>query len=481
MKKNLLALPLALLALLLAGYLSPPVEEDTALGKLRFQITPALQGGGDLYVPLADWGIRFPLHDSPWVAKGEVRSVDRPGALYAASGDDAFLRSAERDVYSGVSRALIRTFLLAVLIALLLSFFVVRIYPSLGRRFFWRSATCTSLLGVSLLILALLTHSPSALGKPSFYAKGEELGQILEAFSKDGASGSYQNNFRKVLADISAFLADRPAPRGDTPFVLASDLHSNALALPALRSFAESKPLLLAGDFGLEGNDAEAALLAPEIASLSRRVISVSGNHDSEVLMKELAKSGVVVLGRRGVLTPSGTWKSGGVRVSGFFLRGWDDPLEWSGQPGDPSRPYSLDSEEAKRESKELLLWWNRLRKKPDILLIHQPFLAESLAEKLKNYPRPLTIVVGHDHKQWAARRNNVLLLDAGSVGAGGIFGFGRETADMAEIHFSAVSRKAQTVDMIRVSPLDGRASAERVPLGDLCDLPCRYRPEGIG
>jgi len=102
------------------------------------------------------------------------------------------------------------------------------------------------------------------------------------------------------------------------------------------------------------------------------------------------------------------------------------------------------------------------------------------LARRIDNHPKPLTMLVGHDHKQWVARSANIRIVDAGSVGAGGIFGFGRETADMAEIYFSRASRRLEVVDMIRVSPLDGRASAERIMPGDICLLPCRYQPEGI-
>lgn len=473
MRKVFVAMLVALVSLFLGSLLAPPQNEETPLGDIRFQVEPAIWGGGSLYVPVADWGLRWRLHEAPFVVRSEIRSVNREGLLAAATGEEPLLRASEQDIRQGATQTVFLTLLWGVLLAALIG---LCLRPLMGPWFqAWTSGAALS-IGSLFFILAFVTYSPEKLEEPSFYARGVEISQILDAVSSQGEDGSYEDNFRKTLADISSFLAQKPIPSASRGAVLASDLHSNALALPALGDLSKNRTLFFVGDFGLEGNDVEASLLAEEIANVAPRVIAVSGNHDSSQLMLRLAQAGVEVLGREGVLSPEGNWISRDVFFQGLRVRAWNDPLEWEGEPGDPNRIFSLSSATRPSAERDLLAWWENLRQKPDVLLIHQPSLAEFLAQNIKDYPRPLTILVGHDHTQWVARIGNVRIIDAGSVGAGGIFGLGSETAEMAEIYFSEASGAVGAADMIQVSPLDGRALAQRVVLGKICQLPCRYR-----
>jgi hypothetical protein len=62
-----------------------------------------------------------------------------------------------------------------------------------------------------------------------------------------------------------------------------------------------------------------------------------------------------------------------------------------------------------------------------------------------------------------------VVVVDSGTAGAGGVFGLGREAIGIARLHFSR--RVAETVDMVKVEPLGGGATARRVPLDtDECE-----------
>ena len=72
-------------------------------------------------------------------------------------------------------------------------------------------------------------------------------------------------------------------------------------------------------------------------------------------------------------------------------------------------------------------------------------------------------ILTGHDHQQHVDRYGNVLVVDAGTVGAGGIFGIGQEQVGMAELHLPAGQAIPRTVDLIQVQPFTGAATAERV------------------
>lgn len=475
--KGLLLLLLLLVSFPLGARLAGWHTAETGAGSVAMRVTPDLPGGGSVYVPVADWGVRFQLFKSPLLLQAEPRTLDRQGALEIAAGNEALLRSAEREIRSGAEWALARYFGVVLLLLLLGGWTLWRIFPGLGKRFPLYALGGGFTLSLLFVSLALLTYNSGSFSQPSFYARGAELDQILNSFEREsqGQQGSYRNNFQKVLRSVSSLLTESSFPDPGDGYIVASDIHSNALALQALGDLVGSRPVFFVGDFGYDGNDGEAALLAPEIASVSERVIATSGNHDSGALMRELAGQGVEVLGSRGVLQVDGSWRPGGIFLDGLLVRGWDDPLEWQGAwPGDPDRPFSLEQTPGAREAaeRELWSWWRRIRRKPDVLLIHQPALVEFLVGRLGNYPRPLTILTGHDHLQWVQKEGNIRIVDAGSVGAGGILGIGREEAELAEIYFS--SKELQTVDMIGVDPLEGSGRAERIQIDQMCE--CRYR-----
>jgi Icc-related predicted phosphoesterase len=102
-------------------------------------------------------------------------------------------------------------------------------------------------------------------------------------------------------------MTQRPEPASSpaTSAIVASDLHANSLVLPSLADFAEGKTVFAVGDFGQVGSENEWWLVDP-VARLGDRVVAVSGNHDSEPLMRELARHGVTVLTRSGRLLPDG-------------------------------------------------------------------------------------------------------------------------------------------------------------------------------
>jgi hypothetical protein len=55
------------------------------------------------------------------------------------------------------------------------------------------------------------------------------------------------------------------------------------------------------------------------------------------------------------------------------------------------------------------------------------------------------------------------LVVDAGTLGAGGIFGIGQEQAGLAELHLPAGHGIPRAVDLVQVQPFTGAATAERV------------------
>jgi hypothetical protein len=73
-------------------------------------------------------------------------------------------------------------------------------------------------------------------------------------------------------------------------------------------------------------------------------------------------------------------------------------------------------------------------------------------------------VLTGHDHEQHVESEGANVLVDGGSVGAGGAFGVGEEASGFALVHLDATDR-ARAVDLIEVEPESGSASAHRVVL----------------
>src|SRR4029079_5539071 len=151
------------------------------------------------------------------------------------------------------------------------------------------------------LVQARASFDERALDHPTFYARGAELVQLLDAATNARAAGDgYVSKVQGAVSGFASLLTDPTAGRVDDtrPALLASDLHNNRVALDSLRDYARDKPVFFVGDFGNTGSADEARLLAPGIAGLGRDVIAVSGNHDSTIFMRSLARPRVD--GRRG-------------------------------------------------------------------------------------------------------------------------------------------------------------------------------------
>jgi hypothetical protein len=202
--------------------------------------------------------------------------------------------------------------------------------------------------------------------------------------------------------------------------------------------------------------------------------------------MRSLARRGVTVLTRDGVLRADGSHGGPFADVAGLRVAGFDDPLEWhGGSPGDPRRIFSFselpDPQQATDAAQQdLLRWYDGLPRAPEVVLVHQNGLAQWLAEQLRirGVTRPLTILTGHDHRQHITTHGAVTVVDAGTVGASGIYGVGRDSVGLGDLHF-APAGNLDAADLIAVEPVSGAAQARRVVTGP-CEAPsgvCRLFP----
>jgi predicted phosphodiesterase len=245
----------------------------------------------------------------------------------------------------------------------------------------------------------------------------------------------------------------------------------------SLSFYAQGQPVFFAGDFGNSGDRSEVDALVPRIAKLGREIVAVSGNHDSHAMMLALARRGVAVLTSKGQLRPDGSHGAQTIVVEGLRVAGFEDPLEYSGaNPDDPNRIFSFGqlpdpSTAVTLQQQRLLRWFTSLDRRPDVVLIHQNGLAEYLARTLwaRGYSWPLTILSGHDHIQHVNHEGPISVIDAGTVGAGGLYGVGSNYVGLGELYFPQGLPVLAAADMIQVEPVSGVAQAQRIVLSDGC------------
>ena len=196
-------------------------------------------------------------------------------------------------------------------------------------------------------------------------------------------------------------------------------------------------------------------------------------------MMRALARRGVTVLTRRGVLRPNGGHGAPMTRVAGLLVAGFDDPLEWRGRdPGAPERIFSFselpDPEAAAaRADASCCAGSTVCRARPtscSCTRTASPSAWHARCSSAATRPE-LTILTGHDHAQHVTSYGSIAVVDAGTVGASGLYGVGRDFVGLGDLHFSAAG-VAEAVDLIAVEPVSGAAEARRVLLED-----CERRP----
>ena len=481
---------LAIGGLWLGLRLSTPGTYSSALGTASFRVQPAAHGSVEVFIPLADWGLRAHAFRAPVKLHVEPRVLNRQALLEAAQGNGDVLTKTAKDLGRDGRRAITRAaryMLFGTLIAAAIGWALVRIYGNRKRRLLIAVPACTVLIavaiGAGLAWRVNSTLNADALSHPTYYARGAELIQLLDAAEKAGqAKDSYASKVQGALSGFAALLTNPNAGSvtGDRHALLISDLHNNTLALSSLDYYAQGQPVFFDGDFGNTGDRSEISSLVPGVVKLGKQVIAVSGNHDSHALMLALARRGVTVLTSRGQLMPSGLYGAQEVVVDRLRVAGFDDPLEYNGpNPDDPNRVLSFaqlpDPEHAvANANRHLVEWFDALPQRPDVVMVHQNGLAQNLANTLyaSGYDHPLTILTGHDHIQHVNHDGPIDIVDAGTVGASGLYGVGADFVGLGDLHWEADAPVLQAVDLVQIEPVSGVAQAQRVVLPTSCAVP---------
>ena len=471
--------------------LAGPISKETSLGKVSLRVSPSAQGQVDVFIPIANWGVRANAFSAPLQLHLEPRSADRQAVISAAAGRDRVLDQVREDGEDAAAAALLRALRYAIGGALAMALVVALLAVGFTRRrrlgVAWLAAVAGigALIAVAALLRLQATFDATAFERPQFYARGAELAQLLKVAEKaQGAERGYSSAVERTLSGYAQLLqaGARLTPvRTRPPAILISDLHANTLVLDPLQELAAGGPIFFAGDFGQSGTRSEADLLVDRVVEIGKPMIAVSGNHDSELLMRRLARAGVVVLTEDGRMAASGrTDGKPVVRVGDLLVAGYRDPLESrEGDPNDPDRIFSFaerpgGEEEFEAAEAAVVEWFRSLPLRPDVVLIHQNGLAQALGRALAGEEGiPVLILTGHDHKQHIDIYGGSTVVDAGTVGAGGIFGAGRERIGVAQLHFIERSAQLRAVDLVRFEPISGSARADRVVPGtpEACEV----------
>jgi predicted phosphodiesterase len=445
--------------------------------QIRYGLSRPSRRGIDVYVPLADWGLRAAVFGAPLRVRMEPRRINRVGVVELVTGGRDEVARLRREIDGALAAAAWRGAALAVgggVAGGLLALLVLHVAGMRGRRLLLAP------IGGGLLVAALsggvaawagATVDLERLERPRYFASGAELRRIVEQADALRRSGEkYSDRVDSAVRSIAGLLDPRRpavavAPGRDdaatTRIALASDIHNNLLTLPALRRYSADRLTVLPGDFTINGGRLEAPFVR-EMADIGDPVVAVSGNHDSPGTMAVLAREGVRVLEHE-----DGVIEAGGLRIAGF-----EDPLAYAAGDFPPGLRAGISfgdipggEERFAAAVEERWRWWRALPERPQALVLHQAALGRELAERIwQEDPEgaPVAILVGHTHRQRLERYGPVTVVDGGSIGAGGLFGLGTQSVGFALLDFDA-GRALEAVDLIAQNPATSSARAQRV------------------
>jgi predicted phosphodiesterase len=447
-------------------------ERDLSVGRIELSVEPFHAGALDLYVPLVDWGARFSAVRLPARLKIDVRTVNRDAAGRVANGelpDVRAVRHEARDAVASYIRVLLMVVFLCSLAAGVIVALAVRGHGAPRLRWLFAAAGGTALLG-ALLLFALLPPR-GEIADPEYYANGPDIPVALRTIERaQGSARAISEELNQQLVGLAQLISTSSSrrSRGEVgSAVVASDLHNNLLALPALDRAVGSRPLFFVGDLTSSGSPFEFELVR-RVVSIGHPFVFVSGNHDSDALVRRMALAGGIVLTQRGRLLADGRHGPVVVRVSGLRVAGYADPFERrSSERFKGTNEPTPDA--AQRE--EFRDWLRPLLGRVDVVLVHEPQLARDAAEELRRIPpsRPLVLLTGHTHKASFQASTNFTEINGGTVGGGGTGNFEKnQPFGLALLSYTREDGfEPVAADLVEIDAHGGSARAQRFRIGE--------------
>lgn len=460
---------------------------NTRFAKVTTQAHLASHGSLSLSVPVVDWGVTARAKGLPLAVDAQIDAIDRAKAAGAIGPDPATPRKSLAQVKADgrrVVEATLRRAFICIFLGCLAGGLIAG--ALCGAAWHRRSLLIWGLACGLLLPLAFTPSTLSAVhslrsadvDNVDFTGNGKELGRVV-AFAEQllYVKDDYQALYTRALSSVANVLgfasAKHPAlEKGQTEksVLMASDLHDNVLVTDAFGKFAGNRTVFMAGDFGQVGAKIERGL-ASDVAGLGSRVVAVSGNHDSADFMTALARKGVTVLTSDGLLKADATVDKAQVIVvvDGMKVAGYTDPLQTS-DSNNQDHVLRVHGGAYEQQAGDLIKWFDHLPERPDVVVIHQHGLAHRLMEHLasKGDDKKLLIICGHDHVAHVDEDGPRLLVDGGSIGAGGPFAVGEQPSAFVQLRVLVGGFKDPTVsgaDLVAIDPLSGASAARHIEL----------------
>jgi predicted phosphodiesterase len=470
--RRLLAAAAVSAATLLGGYLVLVGYHDSkqlAVGEIRLSVSPGHRGALDVYVPLVDWGARFESIRLPVRLRVDLQTVNRDVVTDLAQGGKLNVEQARgqaRDALASYLRALIGWMVLAgATLGVLVAFAIRSRVPRLR----W-TIPCALLTAAAMGVAMVVLIPPRGeIQDPQYYAHGPDIPRALEAAQAiRRASGTLDTELDAQLVGLARLVIDpgrRRSLTGAKKITIASDLHNNTFGLGVLERAADGGPVLFAGDLTDRGSPLETSVVRRTVR-LGKPFVFVTGNHDSDFLARELAEEGAWVLTRHGRLLPDGGFGRMIVDVAGLRVAGYDDPFQRRSAESFRDR---YDNTPDPAQQQEFRDWFEPLRGKVDVVMVHEPALIAPVVEELRSQPpvRPIVFVVGHTHAASLDRLPGVTVINGGSVGAGGTGNLAEQVdLGIAQLIYSVrPAFQPLAADLVTIDPGTGSTTARRTRL----------------
>jgi predicted phosphodiesterase len=448
------------------------LDRELSVGTVRIFSDPGHRGALDLYVPLVDWGVRFGGVRVPVRLRVDVQRIDRDAAVSVAregAGSPRVIARVKRDATHAIASYL--RILVAVVFGCALGFGLIVALALRGAGLPLRPgmiAAAATAMALSLAIIVLLPPRGD-LGTPEYYAHGPDIPRALRAVESAEASANVlTEELDGQIVGLARLVTD-PAERttlgGRPQITVASDLHNNLLAVPALQRVARGTPLFFVGDLTDRGSPLESQLTSG-ILHAGTRLVFVTGNHDSDSAAQELADDGAIVLTERGRLLRGGRFGTMVVRVAGLRVAGYGDPFRRRRARGYVQQGALPAPSVA--EQNLFAEWLTGLEDKVDVVMVHEPALAAKGIEALRRDPpsHPIVFLVGHTHRADIRIDRDLTVLNGGTVGAGGTGNLDEGAKiGVARLTYATGGFAPLAADLVEIDPGNGSATAKRFRL----------------
>jgi hypothetical protein len=157
--------------------------QQLSVGQIQISVDPGHDGALDLYVPLVDWGVRFPdTVKLPARLHVDLRTVDRRTVTDIAQGGTLNLHHVRSEAGDAVKAYLINLIVIVTLTAMVLGALVAAALRNWSRprlRYTLGAATVTALIVGAALIVFLPPRG--TIGNPQYYAFGPDIPRALQA------------------------------------------------------------------------------------------------------------------------------------------------------------------------------------------------------------------------------------------------------------------------------------------------------------